>query len=91
MRPTPWDCPYCGREQEFLLVYDQNRHLRQCATCDGWFIIHEGAATPDGNDAAVKTLGDPATCPVDGCEETFRGDGIVNHLVGQHDGSFTTE
>lgn len=91
MRPTSWDCPYCGAEQESLLLHDRERHLRQCATCDRWFVVHEASATPDESGPGVEALGDPAECPADGCGETFRGDDLVTHVVERHGGSFDDE
>lgn len=87
MRPSSWDCPYCESAQEFILVHDQKRHLRQCSHCGDWFIIHEAPTAPDGTGSEIEELGYPAECPVDGCVETFEGDGIVDHLLEQHDGS----
>lgn len=90
MRPSSWDCPYCGFEQEFLLIQDQPQHLRQCTTCDHWFIIDEQSDQAGESGANIERLGDPPACPVDGCEEVSSSDSLVPHLIEQHGGSLTS-
>lgn len=68
-------------------MHDQQHHLRQCSSCGDWFVIHEASATPDVDGPDIEELGYPAECPVDGCEEAFEDDGIVDHLLERHDGS----
>lgn len=84
MRPLTLHCPYCGANHEFFLRDGDERHLRQCPSCDGWFVYAD--ATDD-----VETLGNPATCPVEGCTEAFDTDALVAHVIEVHGGTLDPE
>ncbi|MFB6170598.1 MAG: hypothetical protein ABEJ06_05560 [Haloarculaceae archaeon] len=80
MRPTTIDCPLCGAAHEFYLRAADDRHLRQCPDCEMWLVLAETAS-----DVEVEALGNPATCPVEGCESVFEGDDLPAHVVDAHD------
>ncbi|GGN09292.1 hypothetical protein [Halarchaeum nitratireducens] len=81
MRATTVECPRCEAAHEFFLQ-DEERHLRQCPDCDGWFVFAEA-------ESGLKrtALDDPAACPVAGCEERVDADDLPAHVVDTHDGS----
>lgn len=80
MRPTNIACPVCGITHEFSLRSGDDRHLRRCPDCQGWFVLSEA-----GGEEEIDALGEPATCPVPGCEETIPGDVLPEHVIENHD------
>jgi hypothetical protein len=79
------ECPRCQSRQHYLLDPSRERHLRQCPTCDGWMVARDAADA--GRGYRVDSLGDPPTCPVDGCEEVVRSEQLPPHIVQHHDGA----
>lgn len=82
MRPIKIHCPVCASNHEFSLRAGDNRHLRRCPDCQAWFVLSE---TGDGKE--IDPLGEPATCPVAGCERTVPGDALAEHVIENHGAS----
>ena len=84
MRQTSIGCPHCDSTHVFFLR-DAERHLRQCPTCDGWFVLSGPPGA--GGESGPEPLGDPAECPVVGCAETLQSGDLPMHIIAEHDGA----
>ena len=85
------ECPACGSASQFYLSADDDRHLRRCPGCDRWFVAVEEAGDEGAGFGRVVDLGDPPTCPVEGCGESPPTDELPVHVIAAHDGSLAPD
>ena len=85
MRPITIDCPLCGATHEFYLRDEDDHHLRQCPSCEVWFVLIEGAE--DDEAVEIEALGNPATCPIEECEAVLEGEELPAHVIEAHGAS----
>ena len=78
-------CPRCGETNQFFLMAEKDRHLRRCAGCDRWSVIHgETDETGESDRLDVEVLGIEPECPVEDCSVTPRGGTLAEHSLEAH-------